>query len=491
MLQSAQNGSNSQSFDPKGSTMQTLNPGQYGGNGNTSDSSQNASPSPIDYIKQYASDVGKDYEDAIPDFLAAAGSGQHQAGELDPLTGKPINGFEAGVANVEEGALRSTASGLNTIFAPVTEAVKTASDAISNSPQVQDFVTKNPVVSNVIKFLGNPTENFMNWLGSDDPAAKDLNAALTVGLTAAGGVVEGEGSVRGNNADMSASMKPTPQSTPVANTPIKIGINDSTPNYSPKMIGQTSVDADGNVIPRVNENEGLLGNRTVNSTQSEIDAGNETVKNYPIKGTNLDKYNAVMKEASDEADSLRTKLQAQKNVISPDEMFGKTRAAVMDAADRSMLLNKSSAAVKNYLRVARQLADNVKPNSEGVLDYRQGLDEAYENIRGNKAYPAGSDKVMELDQLHRAGRTAANNLLDETSKDAGVKSSLQRQTNLYRAAEVLRDKAEEESGNKAQRFVDAHPSARFAVHLGNRIFMRSVTGGIITTAKDLLKGKTP
>lgn len=130
-------------------------------------------PSPLDYIKQYAQAVGKDYQSAIPDFLNAAGSSK---------SSNPI------VATAE-GALRSTESGINTVFAPITQGIKTLSNAISNSPDVQKF-TQNPVVGKVLDFFNGANGQLDTWAKAHPEAAKDLSSALTIGLTLLGSKTE-------------------------------------------------------------------------------------------------------------------------------------------------------------------------------------------------------------------------------------------------------------------------------------------------------------
>lgn len=137
------------------------------------DASANAPKSPIDYIKQYASDVGKDYESAVPDFMAAAGSGK---------TG-------SSVANVAEGTLRATSSGIGTVFAPVTEGIKALTDVASDDPNMQKFVQL-PAVKGMLDFMNGLGDKFGDWASKNPEAAKNLQSALNVGGAAIGGEAE-------------------------------------------------------------------------------------------------------------------------------------------------------------------------------------------------------------------------------------------------------------------------------------------------------------
>src|ERR1039458_2745716 len=119
---------------------------------------------------------------------------------------------------------------------------------------------------------------------------------------------------------------------------------DATPDYNKKMVSDyiktaDTVDAQGNTIPgktvpRVNEGEGLTGQRIVNTSKAETANGAELaqIKNYPDNGTALEKaqavHNKISTAAEDKANPLppdTAKQQVYRNVF--DNMNGDARNA--------------------------------------------------------------------------------------------------------------------------------------------------------------------
>lgn len=139
---------------------------------------QPASNPIMDTAKNYISGLGRTYAGAVglnadtgtwgmPDFLKEAQSSTSQ----NPLV------------QVGEGALRSTASLLNLVFAPITQAVSTGAEAATNVPGIQKAANENPLLSKGAD-IGKAVED---WQMKHPEAAKDLNSALTIFVTAAGG----------------------------------------------------------------------------------------------------------------------------------------------------------------------------------------------------------------------------------------------------------------------------------------------------------------
>lgn len=138
-------------------------------------------------VKEAITNTGKDYANAIPNFLA-------EAGKNDVSTSRNP------VLAVGENALGATGSVLNTIFSPITNAVKSASDAFANSTTGEQ-VYKNPVVGKLLDFFGGTSGKLDEWIQAHPEAARNLNNAITVGATAVSGGENGLdkpiGSVKG------------------------------------------------------------------------------------------------------------------------------------------------------------------------------------------------------------------------------------------------------------------------------------------------------
>lgn len=81
---------------------------------------------------------------------------------------------------------------------------------------------------------------------------------------------------------------------------------------------------------------------------------------------------------------------------------------------------------------------------ENVLDARQALDKSVLKYK-----PTAFDKQGAFNDGLNAVRNAANQMLDESAPNAGVRTSLRRQSLLYKAAKNLAPKADKEIGSTA------------------------------------------
>lgn len=231
-----------------------------------------------------------------------------------------------------------------------------------------------------------------------------------------------------------------------------VAIKDATPSFHPKLIGETITDAEGNIKPRINEAKGM-GERTVNATQAEIDAGKELakVKGYNPKDTSLNKFYAVKNDVISKAKELETSLKNEKILRPKREVKSIVKKAVDSASQDSLLLQKTDPIVKNYIRVTeRALAQN-DGTLYGELKVRRALDAAYEDAGGKYGNNKG------LDQIHRAARNAINADIEKNAVTTSVKESLKQQSNLYKALDVLQDKATAEGNTVFQQFSKKHP----------------------------------
>ncbi len=129
-------------------------------------------------LQNTISSTASDYSKAIPNFIA-------EAGRDDQSTSKnPI-------IRTAENALGATASGIGTVFAPITNAIKNVADSVANTakdPIDQNrAIYDNPVVGKILDLFGGANKTMNDWATAHPEAARNLSNALTVGLTAAGG----------------------------------------------------------------------------------------------------------------------------------------------------------------------------------------------------------------------------------------------------------------------------------------------------------------
>ncbi len=125
---------------------------------------------------QIATDTVKntatDYSQAVPNFMA-------EAGKNDASTSKnPI-------IRTAENTLAATASGLGTVFAPISGAIKATINQASDEKGIQSFA-QNPIVSKMLDSIG-VLQGHIDELAKAHPEfARNLQSAVTVGTAALG-----------------------------------------------------------------------------------------------------------------------------------------------------------------------------------------------------------------------------------------------------------------------------------------------------------------
>lgn len=142
--------------------------------------SAESAPQPIKSTPIVGGLAGDTIKNTADTYAKAPKEFMDEAGRNDESTSKnPV--IRAG-----ENALGATASGINTVFAPITGAVKSVSEGISDNPDVQK-ITQHPVVGKLLDLFGKGSDKLEEWSQSHPEAARNLSNLLTVGLTAAGG----------------------------------------------------------------------------------------------------------------------------------------------------------------------------------------------------------------------------------------------------------------------------------------------------------------
>lgn len=223
---------------------------------------------------------------------------------------------------------------------------------------------------------------------------------------------------------------------------LQSAIEDATPSYSPKIIGEQPI-----------KEGGILSKRKVIPNSSNIDAGTELSKvpNYPVKGTALEKYQAIEPEIAKKGQALDQSLKNENVLRPPQELKSLVQKAVTKVAQNSVLLQKADPAVTNYLRVSGRAIDQNEGTLYGERQVVKDLDNAYEDAGGKYS------NNKPLDQIHRAARTALINDMEAKATNTGVKASLKEMSNLYNAQDTLKDKAMKEGGSKLEQAMKNHP----------------------------------
>jgi len=297
-------------------------------------------------------------------------------------------------------------------------------------------------------------------------------AGLDRGINA---VKTGAGAVR---TAATTAIKGTPEAQAAAQASAQVAaqkatlsdaISRATPDYesmNPTQKANLRTQSPVNGTPRVQENSGVTGKRTVTPTAAEVTAGTELSKipGYDPKATNLDIYNKGHAAIAQEAEALSNSAEGEKILVPAREMLSTVKKAVNAVPETSLVLSRADPIIKQYLRVAENAVKQSPGTLKGVLDVRKAMDGAYNAARGKLAF--SPDKLSSLDEVHTAGRDALNQKAISSAKNTDVAASLQKQTNLYRALDEVGRRADKEAGNGLGRFMQQHPGITGVVKAG-------------------------
>ncbi len=271
--------------------------------------------------------------------------------------------------------------------------------------------------------------------------------------------------------------------SPKMKTNYDTAIKDVTPSYS-----QATPTGKDKLLPRTQEG-GFFSGRQVVSNQSEENsaAALASMDNYNPSATALQKSQAVTEEIAKEADATRSALANSGVIVPKKEMLSVVSSSLNDVAEGSLSLQRTDPVIEKYVNVAQNALKDVNGTAEGILDFRQSLDNAYNNARGNLGF--NPDKVSALDEVHQAARSAINKLLIDNAPNVDVKLSFQYQNALYNAKDQLEAKAVKEAGSKVGRMLqslDGHPFLKkAALGAASALGFTTVAGGGYEVAKAL------
>jgi len=362
-----------------------------------------------------------------PGFLSRVGStikgNIQQASESLTASGDTLNPLAAG-ANIAKNVSGAIVSPMTEALRPVFEkTIKPISEAVVATEPIQRLIDKlsgNPELAGAIADTLETGLNVAAFEGVRGQAKSGVNLAKDVVTKAQETVAKGVESIK---------TKPITPEQKITST-----IEDATPSFNKKLIGERPIrvkNKDGTITetPRVSEG-GVIKGRTVNPTQLEVKAGQalNKVPDYPLKGTSLQKFQAVQPEIIKLGEFLKTSLQKE-NILRPiREVSNVVKKAINKVSEESLLLQKTDPVIKNYLRVVERILKENDGTLAGELAVRKALDAAYNNARGKSAF--GSDKISALDEIHSATRNALNKDIISHARNTDVKLSLQEQWDL-------------------------------------------------------------
>lgn len=185
----------------------------------------------------------------------------------------------------------------------------------------------------------------------------------------------------------------------------------------------------------------------------------EAVPNFGKLKTFSDKVNAVKEAIGTYAQKLRNGLRTGdvQPILTSEDLDGLKASIDKEVSENSLLTgNEGEAAQKIFNKFRSFLPQDRDVLMEDVLDARQKLDQWVEAQRGAGVFDPAKENAVSVGL--RAVRQGANDLLEEKAPNAEVKALLQKQSQLYRAAENMSGRADREIGTtRLSRFAGKHP----------------------------------
>jgi hypothetical protein len=198
---------------------------------------------------------------------------------------------------------------------------------------------------------------------------------------------------------------------------------------------------------------GFLRSRVVEPTSQE-NAIMKTLSALPVtKNKSLAANYNVIKDANlKEADALIERLGASKTII-PDIEINSAFQSVLNDLSRSPYLTTGGAeeAVKRVISIAQDIIKQNPKTPAGLLKARKAFDAEVARYKKNVFDPAISSPVTDAVQ---SIRQAMNGIVAKSAPYADVRSSLLRQSNMYRAMDAIETKGGWEGKNIISRAID-------------------------------------
>lgn len=396
------------------------------------------------------SKTAEDYSKAVPNFLQEA-ERNDMSTNANP------------VVRTGENALAATASGINTVFSPISNAVKSVSDSFANSPGGQ-AIANNPVMGKILDFFGGASGKLDEWSKAHPEAARNLSNALTVGTTALGG------------------------ESKIAEKPIGSveGIKTGAANLASDIKGSVS-DIPGSV-------KGKATQMALDSEKKGWTKPAETPKGSYTKATE------IFKAASDNGHNISDTLANNKLKLSDHVETSATGNKVFNTADTAEKMHADAAKTSNeMLRPALEKADASVPKTP-VKDV---INESIKNVQKSKMTSEVKDRIIEsldqtrasLEKAHPDGLSLTDLHDEKIVRDANAKYSPvgdvatnMEATKNKAIADVARKMVEEKAPPEIPvkafnaELAKQHQAANYLDALHGKPVPKSVLGSIAKTA---------
>lgn len=169
-----------------------------------------------------------------------------------------------------------------------------------------------------------------------------------------------------------------------------------------------------------------------------------------VEGNTLTKnLQAVNAGIGREATRLEKAVKEQPFKISREAMIAERKALQVRLDDNPLLVGDAAKVAKRVGRKAEMILKDKPATGSGMLAARKELD-AWIKTQRPKIFDPAQESALSV--AVREVRQSMNTLVDQSAPSVGVRQSLQRQSNLFNAADNIAAKAADEAGSLFERF---------------------------------------
>lgn len=396
------------------------------------------------------------------DYAQAPSNFMKEAGRNDASTSQnPI-------VRVGENALGATASGIGTLFSPITNAIKGYSDFFANSKTGQG-IANNPAVGKLLDVFGAGSAKLDSWASQHPEAARNLNNLLTVGLTTAGGETKAAESPIGSIEGISKAVTAAPEAAKNAAIDIGKGAVDMAKGIKEKITGtpeeiaakqlNRSINAVSPELTKAKQvkalQEVVTGKRTVNPSTVFRDATlseSEKIQNLGTRLKDVIKSKDPFKNLISLHDELaKTESNIQEKFKSDPELQYNadkpTLAAKLDALKPKIprgfsVMKEGKATYNNVVDFGKEMLQKAEDTPGGLRTARTAFDNQAKLEYSNSFKEGAVDMKTPAGRAIRDVRDAFNEHLYNTAPEGSeIQKLIGHEADIYRAGENISQKA--------------------------------------------------
>lgn len=206
-------------------------------------------------------------------------------------------------------------------------------------------------------------------------------------------------------------------------------------------------------LEQVSRTKEIGGTKIVEPTAQQVRQAQliSTIEGVSPKNTFQSNFRAIDDEIIKRANELETNIASNDFLIPKKETLARLNQAKMTLAESPVLVGDAQKTAEKLIAGAEKFINENKGSASGLLQARKDYDNWVISQRP-KAFDAKADNAFTI--ANREVRNTLNTLLDEKAPNVGVKESLRNQSELFRARDIVEDKAANEAKTRVGRALE-------------------------------------